>query len=67
MFITVSTSDISPRVSVPSISALLSIVTVPEVCPRDKSPVTKSPYTRVKVSPSEALPSSSNENSELPI
>ena len=67
VFILDSTSEIFPNVKVPSISASLRIVTVPEVCPKDKSPVTKSPYTRVKVSPSEALPSSSNENSELPI
>jgi hypothetical protein len=41
-----STSVISPRVKVPSISASLRIVTVPEVWPRDKSPVEKSPVIR---------------------
>ena len=67
VFILDSTLDISPRVRLPSISASLRIVTVPEVCPKDKSPVTKSPYISVKTSPSVALPSASNENSELPI
>ena len=38
-----STSDKLPKVKVPSISASLSIVTVPEVWPKDRSPVEKSP------------------------
>ena len=43
-----STSDKLPKVKVPSMSASLSIVTVPEVCPRDRSPVEKSPYKRFR-------------------
>ena len=38
-----STSDMLPSVKVPSISASLRTVTVPEVWPRDRSPVEKSP------------------------
>ena len=41
-----STSDILPNVRVPSMSASLRTVTVPEVWPKDKSPVEKSPVTR---------------------
>ena len=41
-----STLDIFPRVRVPSISALLRIVTVPEVWPKNKLPVEKSPVIR---------------------
>ena len=41
-----STSESEPKVKVPSISASLRMVTVPEVCPNDKSPVEKSPVIR---------------------
>ena len=44
-----STSDIDPRVKVPSISASLSIVTVPEVLPRDRSPDEKSPTNKLEL------------------
>jgi hypothetical protein len=44
-----STSDIDPRVKVPSISASLSIVTVPLVFHSDKSPDEKFPYKRFEL------------------
>ena len=42
-----STSDKLPSAKVPSISASLRIVTVPEVWPSDKSPVEKSPVIKL--------------------
>ena len=42
-----STSVKSPNAKVPSISASLRMVTVPEVWPNDKSPVEKSPKIRL--------------------
>ena len=51
-----STSEIEPSVRVPSISASLRTVTVPEVWPRSKSPVEKSPYNKFSGDPPEALP-----------
>ena len=54
-----STSESEPRVKVPSISASLRIVTVPEVWPSDRSPVEKSPYRRFLSSVSTQLPSPS--------
>ena len=38
-----STFEILPNVRVPSMSASLRMVTVPEVWPKDRSPVEKSP------------------------
>ena len=42
-----STSVKAPNAKVPSMSASLRIVTVPEVWPKDKSPVEKSPYNKL--------------------
>ena len=63
-----STSVKSPNAKVPSISASLSIVTVPEVWPKDKSPVEKSPVIRSYVSPIPVhVPFSSNVEVEVEI
>ena len=46
LLIVASTSLIEPNVKVPSISALFSMVTVPEVCPSERVPEEKSPVIR---------------------
>ena len=45
----VSTSDRAPTVRVPSISASFRTVTVPEVCPSERSPDEKSPVIKLVV------------------
>ena len=44
------------KVASPSTLKSLRAVTVPEVCPRSKSPVEKSPYNKFSGDPPEALP-----------
>ena len=51
-----STLEMLPSVRVPSISASLRMVTVPEVWPKDRSPEEKSPYNKFNGFPPDAFP-----------